>query len=454
MVTFRYGLVTLRVKQLSAVSLEPLGAGARPSPRSAVPASSRPASTEFSASEDRREAVWLTPVKSPCRHAYPMPELIATIFHVTDMHLFVDVSGVLREDRPLRSARLLSAVAEKVPVPSVRALFSGAMWHNEEALAALRQDLPETVLREREEAPVGTPILVLQTGDVEALGSAAPAEVDGYDAFPSFAFLHQELRTATGADFWSDIYGNHDTWPGTYPAMRWRHRAINRARIASVPGIEGPWPDLVEAGIGPTGIPVVVARVNTVSRTLLEETLASGIVCDHPPQDITRDAVIDDVAAQFAPWQGRPAVRIVALHHPPHPFETTLGQELTTGWLEGGAELAQRLSQLGVQLVIAGHRHKLDPPRDAPEAPASQPPLRPPTVQLVAESPTQDSVRPVDDNTEYDALEGLSFCRYRLWANGTTFAVERTIFNYSEIGGAVFSPEISATLLFEGIPFE
>ena len=49
MVTFRYGLVTLRVKQLSAVSLEPLGAGARPSPRSAVPASSRPAGARLAA---------------------------------------------------------------------------------------------------------------------------------------------------------------------------------------------------------------------------------------------------------------------------------------------------------------------------------------------------------------------------------------------------------------------
>lgn len=125
-----------------------------------------------------------------------MPDPIATIFHITDMHLFVDEAGELRAE-PLKSARLMTAIAKKVPVPQLRALFSGAMWHNEEALKTLLDELPEEVAREREETSDATPVFLLQTGDVEALGSAASLGVDGHAAFPSFAFVHQQLRPAS-----------------------------------------------------------------------------------------------------------------------------------------------------------------------------------------------------------------------------------------------------------------
>jgi hypothetical protein len=67
MVTFRYGLVTLRAKQLSAVSLEPLGAGARPSPRSAVPASSRPAAARLAGAATVLPAASLRSPEPPFR---------------------------------------------------------------------------------------------------------------------------------------------------------------------------------------------------------------------------------------------------------------------------------------------------------------------------------------------------------------------------------------------------
>lgn len=236
--------------------------------------------------------------------------------------------------------------------------------------------------------------------------------------------------------------------------MRWRHRAINRRRIATIPGLEGPWPDAVAVGSSPGGIPVVVARVNTVSRTLLEETLASGRVSDHPPRGASLEAVVDELVAQLKPWTAAPALRILVLHHPPHPFGTTPGKELTTAVLEDGDVLADRLRELRVQLVVAGHRHKLDPAYDVANGQASaQPPLRRPTVQLVAESPTQDSVAPTDDETDYDELlQPNSFCRYRLWAEDTILAVERTVFRYTD-GTGTFSPGASATV-FEGISLE
>jgi hypothetical protein len=382
-----------------------------------------------------------------------MPDLIASIFHLTDLHLSVDARGDLRKQ--LRSGRLLAAAAKRVPVPGARAVLAGAMWHNEEALVALCDDLPEILRLERDEAPDEAPVLVLQTGDVEALGSAVPAGRDGYDAFPSFAFVHSELRDAGDGWEWLDIYGNHDTWPGTYPPMRPRHRHINRKRIATVPGMGGPWPGDADVFEGATGIPVVVARVNSISRTLLEETLASGRITDHPPGNGDLNSVLGDLSDAFEPWRGKRAVRIAVLHHPPHVFEATRATELTTGRLEGAPEFAQRLGELGVQLVVAGHRHKLNPAEDVTSAtpPDAQPPLGAPAVQLVAESPTQDSVAMAEDDTEDADTPPRSFCRYRLWADDASFAVERTVFSYTDIGGGAFSAEPPSTL-FEGLPVE
>ena len=383
-----------------------------------------------------------------------MPDLIATIFHVTDMHLFVDASGERRQDAE-QAARLMVAVAKIVRVPKLQALLSGTAWQNDEALKALIQDLAEQVANERRDEPEA-PVVVLQTGDVEALGSAAAPDKLDYEAFPSWAFVHNKLRAAV-ADAggpWLDIFGNHGTWPGAYPPMQVRHRAINRERIATVPGLEGPWPGAVEilTGASVAAIPVAVARINTVSRTLLEETMASGAVSDHPPSGASVDDVLNDLAHQLAPWLDQRAVRIVVLHHPPHPFDATFRTELTTGWLEDRDELAQRLRELRVQLVVAGHRHKLNPALSAEwvALPWQQPPLLAPTVQLVAESPTQDSFAPMGDETEYRDLEPRSFCRYRLLTGGTTLAVERTVFQYSD-GRGGFSPKPSGTL-FDGLP--
>ena len=385
-----------------------------------------------------------------------MPDLIATIFHVSDMHLFVDATGKRRHDAEW-AARLMVAGAKAVPIPLVRALLGGSMWHSDEALGALVAELPEQIVKEGQGQPEA-PILVLQTGDVEALGSAADPKIEGHEAFPSFGFVHRELRSRivdAGGD-WIDIFGNHDTWPGAYPPMRTRRRAISRRRIATVPGLEGPWPGRGEEPAGAdwgttvfraeSDIPVVVVRVNTVSKRMLEETMASGAVTDHPPGGASAEEVLEDLAEQFAPWRDHRAVRIVVLHHPPHPFDATLKTRLTTGAFEDRERFAQLLSALRVQLVIAGHRHELNPRLGAEWVASSstQAPLLPPTVQLVGESPTQERL------PKSKGRQPRSFCRYRLWTGGDSFAVERTLFRQGD-GRGGFSARRSGTL-FDGIP--
>jgi hypothetical protein len=384
--------------------------------------------------------------------AYRMPDLIASIFHLTDMHLLVDQSGQTRDD-PLRRSRLLVELARKAPFSGVQGVCSGSMWHERKALLALADTLPAVIAGERQQVEEGTPVIALQTGDVEALGSAAPPDLVSHEAFPSFAFVQNRLRPSSGADCWLDLYGNHDTWPGAYPPMRWRHAAINRARIATIPDLHGPWPELAPPLAGPTGIPVLLARLNTVSRTLLEETRATGSVSDHPPAGASLEQVLDELAGLFDPWQGQEAVRIVLMHHPPHPFQTEEGESLTTSGLEGAQELADRLAALHVQLVIAGHRHKLDPPlQPGPDHRPGQPPLRAPTVQLVSESPTQDAVPSSKDTTNYDGLQPRSFARYRLLSDRGRLEVRRTVFRYERVEDEFI--ERPEQTLFAGIRLE
>lgn len=116
------------------------------------------------------------------------------------------------------------------------------------------------------------------------------------------------------------------------------------------------------------------------------------------------------------------------LHHPPYFFSTRGGyagvyDHGTTGAFDGADELGSRLGKLGIHLVLAGHRHAVDPP-DAQHVvagvgiPSAQAPLAGPTVQLVANSPTQDEHVPVE----------RSFSIYRLVMDADTLKVQRTIY--------------------------
>lgn len=380
-----------------------------------------------------------------------MPDLIATIFHLTDMHLLVDRDGEIRKEK-LRRTRMLVWTARRAPIDSLQTFFAGAMWHRQTALTALRRALSEVLAQEQQElaATPDAPIAVVQGGDVEALGSSAPHHAIDYEAFPSFEFVHRHLRSTDVRFTWLDIFGNHDTWPGTFPLLAIRPNAAIRGRIGSVPGLEGPWPDLLV--LGATGpVPLVIARVNTVSRDFSGENLASGAVSEHPEDGASLNDVLDRLTGVFAPWQDRPVVRAALLHHPVH-FAYGAGGRFSSDRLDGAEELAERLKKLNVQLVLAGHVHELDPPRDATDLEAgTQPPLKSPTVQLVAETPTQDWVE--RDDSDFAALPSRSFCRYRLWADSQTFDVERTVFKYDE-GNVRFAPVQPSTTVFRGIPLE
>ena len=341
---------------------------------------------------------------------------IATLVHLTDLHLFVDDQGVTRDvssqrwarrlrralatsssqDRRHRLTKLLSAV----PV-----LGKGVDSADETLWCTLMATLQQLVSDEP------APVAVVQTGDVEAFGSGW----DGQSAYPGFAAVHALAQSVVSPRVrWFDIYGNHDTWFGAPPlagVTAAQHRRNCLTSICGVPGLAGAWQSVWDPPMATadTAHTLQIIRINSVTTGTFPAALARGRVLRHPPPaqptDADTRACLDDLRS-IGPLPGPGCLRVAMIHHPPHNFgDGRFGRlvgSLSTGALSGRSELAQVLTEIGVRLVLAGHRHALDPGRSATEI--RQSPLGPATLQFVADSPTLDAAEP-------------SFALYRLYTD-------------------------------------
>jgi Calcineurin-like phosphoesterase len=358
---------------------------------------------------------------------------IATLVHLTDLHLFVDERGVARAVKTQRWARRLQELvrggSSQDERHAITKLFStvpfvghGLDSADDTLWLALIATLAEIIGKEK--VPVG----VVQTGDVEAFGSGW----DGQVLYPGFAALRAvEDQVMRPEDAWFDTYGNHDAWFGAPPVggtNAEQHIRNCLTNISLIPGLDAPWlqmwPPLASAH--PT-CSLQFVRINTVIPRGTRAFLAQGRVLRHPPPsrptDADTQAAIEDLR-QIGPPAVRQTVRIAMLHHPVHDFGAGrfkgFARSHSTGALAGRRELAGVLSELGVSLVLAGHRHALDPAWNA--ASAAQPPLQLDMLQLVADSPT--------------LVRGeKSFSLYRLYVDNppTKLTVERWLAHHRGI---------------------
>lgn len=391
-----------------------------------------------------------------------MEHWIASIFHVADLHLFVDEQG---DARPIAeqhaSVSLMFEVAGRSGLQWLKNQVAGFSLPNMSAWTTLRARLPELVQAERGRPGAGgVPILVLQTGDVDTFGRSALREARGLDAYPGFACLRQSLWPAViahGADAAIDLYGNHDVWAGTWPMLTpFAHVKNSFERIARVSGLEGPWPDRRDFPAH-AGYRLEVYRVNTVSPYPLSGSLASGSIRPHPPGATLPRTGSDDVFRELfeltrlaGDTRAHP-VRIVAMHHPPHFFGGTLGERITSGHVAEADGFARCLSYSRIHLVVAGHRHELDPSQDVQydgrEPAPNQSPLNSTTGQVVAESPTASS----------DLLQANrnSLCLYRFYADDAerTLRVTRSVLRYRD-GADVQFRETRSSDVFRHIPLQ
>ncbi len=380
------------------------------------------------------------------------PVWVASIIHLTDMHLHLDDRGEYNLDYS-DHIELMMRMAYKFDSVRWRSLFKGLSEHIPDALRHLQRRLHAVIAKERQravdmhgaEAGAKVPIVVLQTGDVEAYGARPrPRPPGGFD-FLGWDYLDKTLAPIltkadpNGANGWVDVFGNHDAWASAYPLTEWRaHRRVMKAMSEEVPGRLGPAQpsrfsqDWELAG----GRRLEVFRASSVPADWLSGVRARGELTPHPLGDslpLTQggDALAELEACVAAARVAKPrAVRILALHHPVHAFDASRLKELATAGFAGRDDLAHFAGRVPFPLVIAGHRHKLDPAEDAryDATTLNQFPLPSGVGQLVAESPTMhpvafDNVRPAEEVVN-------SFSLYRLLLDDERgrLEVRRTVF--------------------------
>lgn len=354
------------------------------------------------------------------------------------MHLHVDQDGKTRDLDNL--AKFVFGLADSKLVPDGIAGWAvdPMRWHDEDLLEHLVNDLPAWIEDEQQQHDQSTRLLV-QTGDVEALGGVEYTSLDWRDSFPSWAYVDRLAADCQLPQF--HVFGNHDVWNRAFPGVApWRRLMAND--VASIDLLDGVptnrWTTIPKVHHAANGIPIVIARVNTVAASRPDDALARGRVGPFPGLGATMPEVLESLRDQFSGWLDKEAIRIVLMHNPPHAFDASWFGRQTTSRLDGATALAKTLAELRVQLVITGHRHALDPPSDDEHYGATQRPLIAPTVQLAAESATQ-ALPPNKDEALLSDDVSRSFCRYRLVVDeaARTFSVFRAELRHtaSENGG-------------------
>jgi 3',5'-cyclic AMP phosphodiesterase CpdA len=345
--------------------------------------------------------------------------VVARVIHLTDWHLFVEANGFERDPAEYTAATvILRPFFKKVG-------FGGLDHHAPLTLLALERTLPMLCGQ-------GPQAIVVQTGDVEAFG--ARIDASGATSFPGFDYLQSMLARLNAKSV--HLFGNHDVWPGGVPGLTGQplppvYAALRRQPILGVT-YQNPWSVVVG------NYEVQVFRVDSVKET--NRFTSEGKV-KTPWAELEQDI-------RRAPSRGVP-LRIVALHHPPHLFTKAGSANIAVeGSLENAAELARFLEQMAgygyrIPLVLAGHRHALDP-SGLKFRPGTQPPLNADTLQLVAPSVTQDSIPPKSAVVDRPAFAVYDLDAYQL--SGHNVEVKRTVYRHRDPKDTRFIPDSTETV--------
>ncbi len=361
---------------------------------------------------------------------------IASIVHLTDTHLFVDASGAARpsSDR----SRLVKALA--------RLGVEDLDFADHDVVAGLAEQLSAAVLLERESVDDHGPVVLVHTGDVEAFGARR-----GAGRFSGFDHLAGVVAEA-GSDGFVAVYGNHDVWPGSVallglngPGHDTQKRTIDRqtSMIGELPPSQ------------PIRFPTVHGNalafvpINSVfSHPIRGGLLANGRVSPHPP-----DA--GDAIERLRRMHLRPDdLNIAVLHHPLHGARpVTLRDRAGVGRLEQAGVVADELGRLGIDLVLSGHHHRLDPPfgQRVDAGAGMQQPLPAMVAQLVALSPTMHS-HPGLVEAESTSAPRRGLCVYRVVvdATGNSISIQRVIHPTDAPRIATFEPSVISGLALGG----
>jgi hypothetical protein len=374
---------------------------------------------------------------------------IASIIHLTDMHLYTSPDGsVRRPDEHEAHVAFMLKQAHVFDSVHWRRFYAGLSEHNARALRTLRARMPEVIADERQDAlrehgDEGSrlPIIVAQTGDVEAYGAR---KVNGKYRFPGWEHVSAKIaplldQADEGNEHdWVDLFGNHDAWGGAVPLTRpLVHRKILKDELRKLPGIAGPWPERYPRTFAVAGNRTLeLYRASTVPEGVWATIAAKAKLTPHPlgkalPLTKGNDGLAELAAAAQQQHDSR-AIRLLLLHHPLHAFRAGRVTRTTTAAFSGRTHVARVIRRVPFHLVIAGHRHELDPAEGGvcDAAAGTQRPLPTGSAQLVAESPTYDPV--VFEGVASAPDHANSFAVYRLLLDdqNRTLSVRRRLFRY------------------------
>jgi 3',5'-cyclic AMP phosphodiesterase CpdA len=361
------------------------------------------------------------------------------IIHVSDLHLFVDPEGQRRKyDELAWSARvmadMISPLRRLPDIANLRTklenLLSGIDIHSDAALEAMLATLDELLSE-----PI--PQVVIQTGDVSTFG----ALTSGDDVrFPEWQYWRDRVRSQRERHTrcWIDLFGNHDVWPGTLPLFdpTCIERVVQVLRDQFFPD-QMP----IVHRIALESFVLKLYAVNSVLHGPIENTKAAGEL--HPDVvDMTTpfEGAVEPLAALTTclgetEGTGARVIRGLLMHHPPHHFVKP-GIDSSEGGLRNAAHLGECLETYPVELVLAGHRHFVHPPRELKQPPA-QAPLPPRTLQLVCGSPTQESTARTSHEADVIPLRPQStsqmkpsFSVYELHDRDSKIELKRIIYDH------------------------
>ncbi len=359
---------------------------------------------------------------------------IASIIHLTDLHLLLDDQlNSLPASQRLRRIWFVEWLLKTRPVQLIKERAEdGLAYADALSIHWLRHHLIAACQAERNEGGSRMPIIVAHTGDVEAHGAVNNPNYNG------FRFSREILRPSLANDphlTWIDVFGNHDVWPERWPLAG---QVPSSEQMSRLPEFQQAWRPLhlsVHSEVGP---PVEVFLVNSV----LDGSLRGGVLAKGSfgffPRRVGPDAGVIEELERLSNESPGEAVRVMMSHHPAAPLPRDDGR--TGGSAENGA-LLRGCSKL--HFVIAGHRHHHDPPPgetiDCDRL--CQPPLRVGIAQLCAESPTQAS----------ETSRSFSVYRIMMRADRSELAVERLRY----VNGTTSGPESTEFLdrPLQKIPF-
>ncbi len=316
-----------------------------------------------------------------------------SIIHLTDLHLYAD-PGLTSPEPEARAAARKRFKSKIMRVKRASRLlgFDHLDLCSGVALVALEAELSE-IAAEAAAAEDSPTLVVIHTGDAETVG---PRRLpNGTVVFDGYNYLHHTLRDSNmGGVLWIDVFGNHDVWGGSWPLFEriagGDAHSDNFENIREVDGLDSYSASIEIDRPGQFGL--IVRRVNTIDPHLVAASMAWGKIESHPIGEDCSQVCSNLLGALQAPHDTS-CLKIVAMHHPPHAFED--GWWFKRWWtrnvgpahLRGKEAFAEAVNGSS-HLVLAGHRHKLNPSEED-VSPFQQSPLAEgKTVQLVAASPT------------------------------------------------------------------